>query len=295
MFDCLAEAGHEVLVANAGKLRFIFMNDNKSDRTDAELLARVARVDTRLLAPIQHRTKQTRAHLSILRARKCLVSLRTQLINHVRGSMKSFGERLQGCSTPSFAKQASDQIPEELSPALLPLLETIQTHSDDIRAYDRQLVALAQDHYPVTDLLRQVNGVGPLTSLAFVLTLEDHRRFKDSRSVGAYLGLRPKRDQSSGHDPELRITKAGDGNLRSLLVQSAQYILGPFGKDSDLRRFGLAIAARGSKVMKRKAVIAVARKLAVLLHSLWRTGEVYDPLRNSTPESTIPAIATAAS
>jgi len=171
----------------------------------------------------------------------------------------------------------------------------IATHSADIRSYERQLETLAKEHYPVTELLRQVNGVGPLTSLAYVLTLEDHRRFKDSRSVGAYLGLRPKRDQSGDHNPELRITKAGDGNLRSMLVQSAQYILGPFGKDSDLRTFGLAIAARGSKVAKRKAVIAVARKLSVLLHSLWRTGEVYEPLRNTPPESATPAIVAAAS
>ena len=188
-----------------------------------------------------------------------------------------------------------EQIPDELRPALVPLLKMIETHSADIRSYERQLETLAKEHYPVTDLLRQVNGVGPLTSLAYVLTLEDHRRFKDSRSVGAYLGLRPKRDQSGDHNPELRITKAGDGNLRSMLVQSAQYILGPFGKESDLRSFGLAIAARGSKVMKRKAVIAVARKLSVLLHSLWRTGEVYDPLRNTTPESVTVATATVAS
>ena len=293
--DCLEEAGHEVLVANAGKLRFIFMNDNKSDRTDAELLARVARVDPLLLSPIQHRTKKTRAHLSILRARKCLVTSRTQLINHVRGAMKSFGIRLLKCSTPSFAKRMLEEIPDELRPALVPLLTMIQTHSADIRSYERQLETLAKEQYPVTELLRQVNGVGPLTSLAYVLTLEDHRRFKDSRSVGAYLGLRPKRDQSGDHNPELRITKAGDGNLRSLLVQSAQYILGPFGKESDLRSFGLAIAARGSKVMKRKAVIAVARKLSVLLHSLWRTGEVYEPLRNTPPESATPAIVAAAS
>jgi transposase len=129
--------------------------------------------------------------------------------------------------------------------------------------------------------LSQVNGVGPITALCYVLTIEDPKRIQRSRNVGAYLGLRPRQRQSGQRDPELRITKAGDRNLRRLLVQCAQYILGPFGEDSDLRRWGLALASRGAATAKKKAVIAVARKLSVLLHRLWSTGEVYEPLRNA--------------
>jgi transposase len=129
--------------------------------------------------------------------------------------------------------------------------------------------------------LRQVEGVGPLTALTFVLTLEDPYRFEKSRSVGAYLGLVPASDKSGDRDPQRRISKEGDEMLRKLLVGSAHYILGPFGGDSDLRRHGEKIASRGAKNAKKRAAVAVARKLAVLLHRLWVTGEVYDPLYNA--------------
>jgi transposase len=147
--------------------------------------------------------------------------------------------------------------------------------------FDREMRRMSTKVYPETALLNQVGGVGPITALRYVLTIEDPRRIERSRNVGAYLGLRPRQRQSGQRDPELRITKAGDRELRRLLVQCAQYILGPFGQDSDLRRWGLKLAGRGAATAKKKAVIAVARKLAVLLHRLWLTGEVYEPLRNS--------------
>jgi len=112
-----------------------------------------------------------------------------------------------------------------------------------------------------------------------VLTLEDPGRFRQSRAVGPYLGLCPRRDQSGGRDAQLRITKRGDAMLRRLLVSGAQYILGPFGPDTDLRRWGLRLAARGGKNAKKRAVVAVARKLATLLHRLWVSGATYQPLR----------------
>ncbi len=277
----LQEAGHEVLVANARKLRLIYQADSKHDRLDAQQLARVARMDPRLLSPIEHRSRRCRVDLAVLRARDGLVAARTRLINHVRGCLKSFGMRIKKCSTRSFEKQALPHIPKELRPALVPVLRMIQDLNLKIRAYDKRMLKIAQQGYPETEALRQVNGVGPVTALTFVLTLEDPRRFKSSRSVGAFLGLRPKKRQSGGSDPELRITKAGDRDLRRLLVQGAQYILGPFGTDSDLRRWGLALAGRGGKNTKKRAIVATARKLAVLLHRLWMTGEVYDPLRRA--------------
>jgi transposase len=151
-----------------------------------------------------------------------------------------------------------------------------------IRDYDRKLQTISKKYYPETDLLRQVEGIGPLTALTFVLTVEDPSRFERSRSLGAYLGLVPARDQSGDTDPrEKRISKEGDEMLRKLLVGSAHYILGPFGGDSDLRGHGEKIASRGGKNAKKRAVVAVARKLSVLLHHLWVTGEVYDPLHNT--------------
>ncbi|MFH2000018.1 MAG: IS110 family transposase [Planctomycetota bacterium] len=277
----LAEARHKVIVANPRKLRMIYQNNSKNDRLDAEQLARVARMDPRLLSPIKHRGKKVHSDLSLMRSRDILVAMRTRLVNHVRGVLKSNGIRPKKCSTRSFEKHILELIPDDLKPALLPVFEILSSLNVKISWYDKQVERLSKDRHPETDLLRQVSGVGPLTALCYILTLEDPQRFKKSRSVGPYLGLRPKQRHSGDHDPELRITKAGDHDLRRLLVQSAQYILGPFGKDSDLRRKGLSMAERGGKVAKKRAVVAVARKLAVLLHRLWITGEAYDPLRNS--------------
>jgi transposase len=277
----LEECGHEALVANARKLRLIYSNKRKPDEVDAENLARLARVDPKLLYPLKHRGEESQAHMAIVRSREALVSARTQLVNHVRGAVKSFGARLPKCPAVSFHNKAPEHIPEALLPALGPILETIGSLTRRIRQYDRRLEAIAEEHYPETELLRQVEGFGPLTALTFVLTVEDPYRFEKSRSVGAYLGLVPARDQSGDRDPQRRISKEGDEMLRKLLVSGAHYVLGPFGSDSDLRRHGEKIAARGGKNAKKRAVVAVARKLSVLLHSLWISGEVYEPLRNT--------------
>jgi transposase len=277
----LEECGHEVLVANARKLRLIYSNKRKTDEIDAENLARLARVDPKLLYPLKHRGEEGQAHMAIIRSREALVGSRTQLVNHVRGAVKSFGARLPKCPAVSFHKRAAAHIPEALWPALGPILETIGSLTQLIREYERQLEAISKEHYPETDLLRQVEGIGPLTALTFVLTLEDPHRFAKSRSVGAYLGLVPASDRSGDRDPQKRISKEGDEMLRRLLVGSAHYILGPFGSDSDLRRHGEKIASRGGKNAKKRAAVAVARKLSVLLHSLWVNAEVYEPLRNA--------------
>ena len=277
----LEECGHEVLVANARKLRLIYANKRKTDEMDAENLARLARVDPKLLYPLKHRGQECQAHMAIVRSREALVGTRTQLVNHVRGTVKSFGGRLPKCPARSFHKRASEHIPEALLAALGPILEQIGSLTERIRQYDRKLETISKERYPETELLRQVEGIGPLTALTFVLTLEDPYRFEKSRSVGAYLGLVPATDRSGDRDPQKRISKEGDQMLRKLLVSSAHYILGPFGSDSDLRRHGEKIASRGGKNSKKRAAVAVARKLSVLLHRLWVTGEIYDPLYNT--------------
>ena len=268
----LEECGHEVLVANARKLRLIYANKRKTDEIEAENLARLARVDPKLLYPLRHRGEESQAHLAVIRSREALVGTRTQLVNHVRGAVKAFGGRLPKCPARSFHKRAAAHIPEPLLPALGPVLEQVGSLTERIRDYERQLEAISEAHYPETDLLRQVEGIGPLTALTFVLTVEDPYRFEKSRSVGAYLGLVPARDQSGERDPQKRISKEGDEMLRKLLVGSAHYILGPFGSDSDLRRHGEKIASRGGKNSKKRAAVVVARKLSVLLHRLWVTG-----------------------
>lgn len=270
------EAGLKVLVGHARKLRAIWQNPQKSDVKDAEVLARIARMDPELLAPIRHRSAQAQQDLAIIKARDALVRTRSALILHVRSVCKGFGHPLtKGCSD-AFARKA--QIPEGLHAALNPLLEVIEVLSQRIRAYDRAVDETAA-RYPETERLTQVTGVGSLTALAFVLTIEEAERFEDSRMVGAYLGLVPRRDQSGQTDRQLPITKAGNTYLRSLLVNGAHYILGPFGPACNLRRHGEALMKRGGKNAKKRAVVAVARKLAVLLHALWKSGAMYEPDR----------------
>jgi transposase len=274
----LAELGHEVIVANPRRVKLISGNKKKNDREDARLLARLGRVDPELLHPVQHRGEQAQADLAILRSRDCLVRARTALINHARGEVKSAGGRLPKCSAQSFASKARPELPAMLEAALLPTLATIDHLSGQIEEHTKQLEQAAE-RYLETQVLRRIKGVGPLTSLAFVLTLEEPERFAKSRSVGAFLGLTTRQADSGESQPALRITKAGDPLVRRLLVQSAHYILGRYGPDCDLRRWGLKLAGDGgNKIRKRKAVVAVARKLAVLLHHLWANGVVYEPL-----------------
>jgi transposase len=277
----LKELGHEVLVANPRKTRLIYQNRGKQDPVDAEALARIARLDPKLLYPVEHRPESVAQDLAVLRARDVLVRTRTQLINHIRGAVKATGHRLKKCSTRTFSEKAVDEIPEQVREALSSVVATIEVVSRQILALDKRIRDLGRKKYPETALLRQVGGVGPIVALAYVLTLEHPGRFRKSRAVGPYLGLVPARSQSGESDPQLRITKEGDALLRRLLVQSAQYVLGPFGPDCDLRRSGLSLSARGEHNAKKRAVIAVARKLAVLLHRLWRTAEVYEPLRKA--------------
>jgi transposase len=273
--------GHEVLVANPRLMEGSKRRKRKNDRIDANKLARLGRVDPQSLHPMQHRSAEVRQDLVMLRARDALVAARTELINATRGLVKSMGARLPQCSSPSFAHKAEEAVPVAIREALLPLVRMTAALSDGIQGYDEKIEKLASEKYGHTTLLRQVKGVGPITALAYVLTLENPERFAQSRDVGPYLGLVPKQEDSGESQPQLGISKAGDTMVRRLLVGSAQYILGPFGPDTDLRRYGLRLCERGGKNAKKRAAVAVARKLAVLLHRLWVSGEVYEPLRHA--------------
>ena len=275
--------GHEVLVANPRRVALIYGGPDKSDEVDAEALARLARFDPRLLRPVTPRSEQTQADRTEIRSRTALLRARTQLINHIRGSVKPLGTRIAACSPGAFPKRAREVLPSSLQAALEPVLEVIESLTERIRASEKRLEQMADERYPETRHLRAVPGVGALVALTYVFAIEDPERFAKSRSVGSFLGLRPRRAQSGTRDPQLRITKAGDGEARRHLVLAAQYILGPHGPDCDLKRFGLRIAERGGKAAKKRAVIAVARKLAVLLHQLWVTGKPYEPHRSQPP------------
>jgi len=278
----LSELGHEVIVANARKVRLIGESRKKDDRLDAQTLARPARIGPELPCPVKHRSAEAQADLSLIRARAGLVRARTGLVNTARGLAKSYGQRLRGCNVRNMNPEKAQSLSPELQRALEPLLSAIEELSERIGEYNERIEALAQESYPQVALLKQIKGVGTLIALTFLLTLEDPHRFRKSRDVGSYLGLQPGRRNSGQSEPQLHISKEGDPYLRTLLVQGAQHILGPFGIDCDLRRWGLKLAERGGRNGKKRAIVATARKLAVLLHHLWVSGEVYEPLHNSS-------------
>lgn len=277
----LASFGHEVIVANARQVKLITQSTRKDDKLDARTLARLARIDPELLRPIRHRSERAQLDLLQIRVRAELVEVRTSLINAARGLVKALGERLPKCDADHLGVEQLAGLPAALQEVLRPVLEEVESLTKRIHAYDERIEQIARKEYPETELLEQISGVGTLIALTFVLTVDDAERFQKSRDVGCYVGLRPKRSDSGESQPQLRITKEGDLYLRKLLVQGAHYILGRRGPDTDLPRWGRKLAARGGKNAKKRAVVAVARKLAILLHRLWVTGEVYEPLRNS--------------
>ena len=286
----LQQLGHEVIVANARKVQLISESSRKDDRMDARTLARLARIDPELLSPIRHRSEEAQRDLMVIRVRAELVEVRTSLINSARGLAKSIGARVPKCDTDNLDVARLANLPSELQAVLKPLVETVESITQQIHDCDERVEQIARSKYPETSRLKQVSGVGTLIALTYVLTIEDAQRFGKSRDVGCYVGLRPKRSESGESQPQLRITKEGDVYLRKLLVQGAHHILSQRGPDTDLQRWGRKIAERGGKNAKKRAVVAVARKLAVLLHRLWVSGETYEPLRNNRAGAPPPSV-----
>lgn len=268
--------GHQAIVANPRQIPALTETDSRNDRNDAENLARFAYCDPRLLKPIEHRSVERQRDLNRLKVRDTLVRARTMMINSLRGLVKSEGQRLPKCDADNFVSRAELFIPAELRPASQPMLEQIQQLTQHIQELEKQIEKLAEQ-YPEMELLQTAQGVGPIISAAYVLTLDRPEAFPSSRQAGAFLGLRPRQKQSGNSDVQCRISKRGNQYLRRLLVQGAQRILGPKGEDSALRRWGLKLASSGGKRGKKRAVVAVARKLAVILHSMWKNNEPFRP------------------
>lgn len=274
----LKAEGMEVTVANARKLRAIYQNERKCDQLDARMLAKLLRADPELLHPIQHGSEQAQKDLIAIKLRDSLVRQRVHIIVSIRGVLKSMGLRIPSTSTVCFHKMAEGYLADhpELLPAIQPGLDALKSLTAQIKLYEKHIGEACRKAYPQADRLQQIPGVGPITAMAFVLSIEDPKRFPNPRDVGAYLGLVPRRDQSGSTDRQLPISKTGNSYLRKLLVQSAQYLLGPFGPDCALRRHGLKLAAKGAKSAKKKAVIAIARKLGVMMVAMWQRGSTYE-------------------
>lgn len=289
--ELLGLLGHEVIVGNARKLKLITENDQKSDRVDARLLSKLGCLSVDWLYPVYQRSGEAHRDLQLIRAREALVETRTALINHVRGTVKSFGSRLRSCGADQFVEVAQAELPVAMRGVLSGVLAILAEVQEQIYSYECRIKHLCQTKYEQTSWLRQVKGVGPVTALTYVLTIEDPERFERSRDVGAYLGLVPKKRQSGKRDPQLGISKTGDEMLRKLLVNCAHQILGPFGEASDLRRWGLRMIEAGQRAgqkgARKRAAAAVARKLAVVLHRLWVEKRKYEPLRDAAIASKV--------
>lgn len=280
----LTELGCEVIVANPRKVRAIYQNDRKSDELDAEMLARLARVDVSLLHPVKHGSERAQRDLLQIKLRDNLVRQRVDVISAVRFTLKALGVRLASPNTACFAKRTRTYLEErdaELLAMIEPSLGVIDEMTKRIRELDREIERLCDERYPETKRLREIRGVGPITALCFVLVIEDPHRIDRTRDVGAYLGLVPKRDQSGRVDKELSISKCGNAYLRRLLVGAAQYMLGPFGEECDLKTRGLRLAERGGRGAKKKAVVATARKLSVVMLGVWKNQTDYEPIRKA--------------
>ena len=280
--------GHEVVVANPRRTKLISASSRKSDRVDAIALARLGRADPLLLAPIRHRPLEAQAALAIIRSRLLLVRTRTALINHCRGAAKAFGVRLPACDARYFHRRALLHLPSELRPALLPVIEEAAETSRRIADMDRLVEQTIEQRFPHARRLQQVPGIGPITALTFVLTIAEHSRFRRSREVGAYLGLTPRRHQSGLRDPQLPISKEGDVYLRTLLVEAAHFTISHRAPDSELRRWALTRLER-TPHERKTVIVALARRLAVLLHALWESAETYRPLPAEPSLSAQPA------
>jgi len=281
--ELLAELGHEVIVAPVREVRALTGSHNKSDQVDARKLARYARVDPTILHPVRLRDSDQQRDLVLIRARAALVRARSLLVNTVRGLVKPFGYRVSSCDADCFANRCREELPGDLWTSLGPMVEQVAQLTQQIQDYEKQISTVVEQKYPDAAPLRSVFGVGPVTALTFVLTLADPQRFTRSRDVGCYLGLRPERSQSGEHDPQLGITKAGNTYLRWLLVECAHRLLRVDAPDSAIKRWGQKLCERGGKNAQKRAIVAVARKLAVLLHKLWITQQCWEPLYGVRP------------
>lgn len=271
----LESRGYEVIVAHARDLAFIYKGDKKSDRIDAEKLARMTRADKKLLHPIKVIDKKRQEDLLAIKARDLLVKQRTGIVNAIRGFLRSMGID-DSTYSHEVINDIYSELPKEIQENLRGLFSALTAIDNNIKEYDKRIRKIAKD-YPETKILQQIKGVGPLIALSFVLIIGDPHRFS-SRECSSYVGLVPKRDQSGEVDKQLGISKCGNNLLRRLLVQGAQYIMGPFGEECDLKEFGTRIAQRGGNIARKKSKVAVARKLAVTMLSLWRNPEMqYDP------------------
>jgi transposase len=254
------------------------MQLNKTDQNDAEGLAQIVR--TGWYRSVHVKSFDSHRARALLGARAQLVGMTTRLSNHIRGVLKTFGLLPGAMRGLRFDRRVEVLLADrpDVAPIVQPMLIAWRQLRQQIVTFDKALRALVR-HSPACRLLMSVPGIGVLSALAYVSTIEDPARFGRSRSVGAHLGLTPRQYQSGEIDRTGRISKCGDALVRTLIYEAAGVILTRVKRASPLKEWGTAIAKRSGP---GKARVALARKLSVILHSIWRSGE---PFRWSTQSS----------
>jgi transposase len=264
--------GHEVVVCAPRRVRLIAESTLKSDEIDAEVLARLGRIDHGFLGRVTHRSEEAQQQRANLTVRSALVGSRARWINTVRGILRGFGYRVPGGRSKSFHDRcAKVALPEELRAAIQPLLSQLEMVSEEIERLEEELETIAAK-LPIVQHLREIHGVGLLTALYFVLSVDDPERFRRSRDVAAFFGLRPCLRGSGDVKYYGKITKEGDPEMRRLLVQAAHAMMNTR-KPCRLQQWAFEVERRRGK---GKALTALARKIAVLMHRLWITGEAFE-------------------
>jgi transposase len=268
----------DVIAADPRKLKLISQSLKKTDRRDAYILARAGQSLPELLSPVEHVSDEIFADRALLETRDLLVRNRTQIICRIRSLTKAHGGKLAACSPESFHRKVTEQIPEPMHFACKPLLQVLAALDQQISELEKSLCKLAKEKYPIVAKLQDIPGVGIIIALSFVLSVGDPSRFEDTRQIGAYFGLTPRKKQSGNSNPQLGITKAGNGAMRKRLVLGAHCLISR-GEDCGLKRWGIALCERGARSSKKRAVIALARKLAVVMLAVWKSGADFDPWR----------------
>jgi len=268
----LRNVGLDVVCLDARHARAALkMQINKTDQNDAEGLAQIVR--TGWFRAVHVKSFDSHRVRALLGARTQLVGMTTRLSNHIRGVLKTFGLLPGAMRGLPFDRKVEALLVEHADVALIvqPMLVAWRQLRVQIKAFDKAIRKLVRSN-TTCRLLMSVPGIGVLSALAYVSTVEDPERFARSRSVGAHLGLTPRQYQSGEVDRSGRISKCGDNLARTLLYEAAGVVLSRVKRDSGLKIWAQAIAKRSGS---GKAKVALARKLSVILHSIWRSGQPF--------------------
>lgn len=277
--DQLRRLGHRPVVVDPGKTKAIGASRIKHDKLDARVLAELCQAN--LLAEVDPPTEAQRMARMPLTARASMVRARSLLIAAAKSLLDSEGIEVPGSSSANFSKAvslASRPLPEAMAAVIRPMLEAIEVLSEKIAVHERAIAAAAKAD-PAARLLQTCPGVGQICSAGYIHAIRDPKRFSSGRAVGAYLGLVPTLYASGNIYRRGGITKCGNRQARWLLTMAANSLLRSR-QDSAIKRWGLKLAA---KTGRKKAVTAVARKLAAVLWAMWREGRPFEPRMADAP------------